>query len=263
MPKKEEEFDIKDIYTPLSVAKKEIWRRWNDKELRKKVEDFLGGDLPEVLKKEPRAVLSRDVISPNKEFLYFWDLVNEIGVKPAFLEYSEGKFVARNFNKYHLCRMFFHNGNGKRGGEKISTRMIVDFNKSEGKKMKDIKTVDDTYFVDFHHKILKKVIPKVDMKTIYDFSDWFNEHRKISKYYYLHYLALFLTHGILFDNFILKNGEGKFTKNKIMPSFYKLEKIFGIKPLVVPLTSVEDENELYWWCYPNSVKNVVENIIKK
>ena len=46
----EEEFDIKDIYTPLSVAKKEIWRRWNDKELRKKVEKFLGGDIPEVFR---------------------------------------------------------------------------------------------------------------------------------------------------------------------------------------------------------------------
>jgi len=44
--KKEEEVDIKEIYTPLSVAKKEIWKRWNDKALRKKVEDFLGGDLP-------------------------------------------------------------------------------------------------------------------------------------------------------------------------------------------------------------------------
>lgn len=43
-------FDIKDIYTPLSVAEKEVWRRWNDKELRKKVEDFLGGDVPEFLK---------------------------------------------------------------------------------------------------------------------------------------------------------------------------------------------------------------------
>ncbi len=44
--KQKEKFDIKEIYTPLSVAKKEIWRRWNDKELRKKVEDFLGGDMP-------------------------------------------------------------------------------------------------------------------------------------------------------------------------------------------------------------------------
>lgn len=30
------------IYTPLSVAKEEIWKRWNDQELKKKVEDFLG-----------------------------------------------------------------------------------------------------------------------------------------------------------------------------------------------------------------------------
>lgn len=68
-----EKFDIKEIYTPLSVAKKEIWRRWNDKDLRKKVEDFLGGELPKALRsKEPGAVLSRDVISPNKEFSIFW-----------------------------------------------------------------------------------------------------------------------------------------------------------------------------------------------
>ena len=39
----EKKFDIKEIYTPLSVAKEEIWRRWNDPVLRKKVEDFLGG----------------------------------------------------------------------------------------------------------------------------------------------------------------------------------------------------------------------------
>ncbi|MDR3559494.1 MAG: hypothetical protein P4L58_03780 [Candidatus Pacebacteria bacterium] len=30
--------ELLEIYTPLSVAKEEIWRRWNDKELRKKVE---------------------------------------------------------------------------------------------------------------------------------------------------------------------------------------------------------------------------------
>jgi len=32
--------EVNKIYTPLSVAKKEIQRRWKDKKLRKKVEDF-------------------------------------------------------------------------------------------------------------------------------------------------------------------------------------------------------------------------------
>lgn len=257
------DFDIREIYTPLSVAKKEIWRRWNDKKLRKKVEDFLDGDLPKAFKgNEPGAVLSRDVISPNKELFYFLDLLKDVKMSPIFLEYLDGKFVARNFNKYHLCRMFFYNGRGKRGGDKLSTLKVVDFNKMEGKKMEQLKTVNGKNFVDFHHKILKKSVPQLKTGKISDFSDWFNKHRKKSKEYYVHYLALFLTHGILFDNFITKNGEGNFTQTKIIPSFKKLEKIFGVKPLVVPLTPIEDECELYWWCYPDATKKITEKHLK-
>lgn len=184
-------------------------------------------------------------------------------MNPAFLEYLDGKFVARNFNKYHLCRMFFHNGRGKNGGDKISTLKVVNFNTMEGKKMKHIETVGGENFVDFHHKILKKNVPKIDVGKICDISRWFNKHRKVSKHYYLHYLALFLCHGVLFDNFITKNGEGDFTEKKIIPSFKKLEKIFGIKPLVVPLTPIEDESELYWWCYPAKIEKTAKERIGK
>jgi len=48
---KKADFDIREIYTPLSVAKKEIWKRWHDPILRKKVEDFLSGDILMVFKK--------------------------------------------------------------------------------------------------------------------------------------------------------------------------------------------------------------------
>jgi hypothetical protein len=36
---KESVFDIDTIYTPLEEAKEEVWRRWNDKALRAKVEE--------------------------------------------------------------------------------------------------------------------------------------------------------------------------------------------------------------------------------
>ena len=73
--KKEEEVmvdmdAIKHIYTPLEEAKEEIWRRWNDKALRKKVEEFLGGDIPDLFKKKPCAVLARSVVSPNFELFH-------------------------------------------------------------------------------------------------------------------------------------------------------------------------------------------------
>lgn len=260
--KMEEKFDVNDIYTPLSVAKKEIKKRWKDKKLRKKVEDFLGGDVPDFLKKGPKAALVRDVASASHESMLFLNLAKQINIEPVFVEYSENKFVARNSNSYHLCRMFFYNGIGKKGGHKIDSKKVVNFNKEEGKKMRNMKTLCGTNFLDFHHKVLKKSIPGVKEKDICDFSLWFNKHRKLSKYYYLHYLALFLVHGILFENFITNEEEKDFTLKKIIPSFYKLEKIFGIKPLVVPLAPIEDENEVYWWCYPYSVKKVVDKQLK-
>jgi hypothetical protein len=245
--------DVSKMYTTLSEAKKELEKRWNDKELKKKIENFLGEDLPEIFKEKPRAYLVRDIISPNFEFFYFLDLVKEARLDIGLCEYSGGKLVAKNFNKYHLCRMFFHNGMGKKNGDKIDTFNVIDFNKSEGKTMNKVKTIWGNKLIDFHHKLLKK-ITKVNPEKIFDITSWFNAHRNKTEYYYLHYLALFLAHGILFENFLFSKGEEEFTRKKIIPSFKKLEKIFGIKPLVVPATLLEDESEAYWWYYPNSIK---------
>lgn len=247
---------VDEIYTPLSVAKEEIWRRWNDKELRKKVEDYLGGDIPSFFKKGPKSVFVRYVFTPDLEFMYFLDLMKGMNLDYVLPEYSDDKFVAGNSDKYHLARLFFHNGNGKNGGDKIITSNIVDFNKSEGKKFNEIKTIGGEKFVDFHHRLLNKFCPDATKKIV-DFVPWFNDKKKISKKYYDYYLALFLTHGILFENFLRDGGETDFTFKMVIPSFKKLEKIFGVKPLIVPLVPLEDENCLYWWCYPKKVGEVI------
>jgi hypothetical protein len=59
-----------DIYTPIEEAKEEIWRRWNDPALQKKVPDYLGS-IPECFQREPRAVLFRNIASPDIEFHHF------------------------------------------------------------------------------------------------------------------------------------------------------------------------------------------------
>ncbi|MEI6528596.1 MAG: hypothetical protein WCO10_02920 [bacterium] len=245
---------VDEIYTPLEEAKKEIWKRWNDPELKKKVEKFLGGDIPHFFKNEPRAALVRDIASPNNEFFYFWDLMKETGIKPVLVEYSSGKFVAKNINKYHLCRMYFHHGVGKHGGGKIECTNVVNFNTEEGKKMGKVRTIWNESIVDFHHDFLKNSVPEVNKEDIVDFSKWFDKHKKETKYWYLHYLALFLCYGILFDNFILDNGEREFTEKKILPSLKKLVEKFGIKPLIVPIAPFDSENDLFWWLYPGHTR---------
>ncbi len=250
---KEEDFDIKEIYTPLSVAKKEIWRRWNDKELKKKVEDFLGGDLPDFLGEEPKAVLVRYVITPDIEYSYFMELVKETGLEPIAYEYSDDKLVASNSDKYHLCKLFVYNGEGKNGGSKIFTRRIIDFNKMEGKKINETTTLWGSNLVDFHHDLLEKCGGKKIKMS--DFSGWFNKNKgKKGNDYYLKYFALFICHGILFENYLINEEENGFTSEKVIPGFMKLANQFGVRPLIVPLAPREDETYLYWWCYPEKVK---------
>ena len=50
-----------ELYTSIKEAKEEIWHRWNNNALRHEVETFLG-EVPPVLKKEPKAVLFRHVM---------------------------------------------------------------------------------------------------------------------------------------------------------------------------------------------------------
>ena len=246
-----------DIYTPLSEAKEEIWRRWNDKELRKKVEEFLNHGILKKFEDAPKAVLSRYIATPNFELLYFLDSARTIDLEPLCFEYYDDKFVGKNDLKYYLCKLYFDMGEGKRGGRKTDCFKVVDFDKLEGKRFSDIRTLENKSLIDFHHDMLSKIDQNINFQTI-DFSDWFNKTRNESEYYYLYYLALFLCHGILFENFLVNKEEKDFTENKVLPSFYKLEEMFGVRPLIVPLSYFADEAHQHWQHYPESFKKHIK-----
>jgi hypothetical protein len=69
------------MYTSLEIAREEVWRRWNDADLRQRVSAF-SSDLPEVIQKEPKAIIFRQLASPNFEFLRFSELAQEVDLKP-------------------------------------------------------------------------------------------------------------------------------------------------------------------------------------
>ncbi len=254
--------EVLDIYTPFSVAKEEIWKRWNDKALRKKVEEFLGGEIPEPFKNGPRAVFSRQVTSPNTEFRYFYSLAKEIGLKPLCLEGTIDKFCTTNPEKAALGKMEFVSEDRNGNISDISYLKIVDFKEAEGKKICDIKTSWGENFVDFHHRMLGELFPKVE---IFDDFVWFKKRGYSIKAedYYRNYLTFFLCFGVLFENFSLHRNEISFTHNVVRPNFNKIAQEFGIKPLVVPLIFLDDEAHVFWRCYPNSLKKTVEDSLKK
>ena len=250
-----DDFDVEDIYTPLEVAKEEIWKRWNDKELRKKVEKYLDNSIPEIMLKSPRAILARHVASPNNEFIKFLKLADKIELEPICLEYIEDKFRAENEDKYYLGKMYFCDG---LGDKKIKSKKVIDFNCSEGERLINLRTVWGDNFVKFHHELFAGVFENYNALMI-DESLWIKKNGGGPRYFYEKFFSLFLCYGVLFENYLVNKNEKEFTKNLVIPAFKKVYKEFDLKPLVVKIYPPKNENEIFWRQYPKEVMEKIKN----
>ncbi len=251
--------EIAGMYSSLSEIISELESRWNNTELRKKVELFLqdhGFPFPNDL---PHAFFSRSVVTPNLETLYFLDLAKDVDLPPLFLEYPD-KLVTKNQDKMHLCKLFFYTDHKRE--DKRAEMKIVDVDKYQGKKLDKVMTNWNERLIDFHHNLLYMHDPSLNGKII-DIYGWFNRTRDTQGHYYLCYLSLFICHGVLFENFLEDDKEETlFVKNKILPSFIKASEIFGVKPLIFPLLPVEYEKYTSWLSYPISIRQEVLKYLK-
>ncbi len=245
------------IYTNIEDAIAEINRRATDKELEKKVHEFLNGDIPKQFDTEFRAAIFRHLCTPNYELHRFINIVDALDWKPIFFTYEEDKFTSNNFTKYYLGKMAFHLGHGKKGGAKMEYRNIIDFNKSNGKKIKEVTTVWGNNLVDFHHTLFEKMFTGFN-SHIFNASEWFHRNGGSAKDYYQKFLSLFIRNGILFENFMLDESEKDFTETVFLPSFFACWKMFGVKPLIVALEPTDIEGDHFWLSYPHHIKEKIE-----
>ena len=232
------------IYTTLSDASGEIWKRWNNKELRKKVEDYLQ-EMPSPFGIEPRAVLARHVTAMNFEYLRFIELAEMVKLKPVNLEYITDKYVFENLTKRFLCKLPI----ARKNKSSFYYRDIINFEESEKKKICDIDTLWGENIVNFHHDILRRNSKEIE---VCDISEWYCKKGSRARSYMKYYMALFICHGVLFENYLtcLDNDESEFTKKIVIPAIKEVEEYFGVKPLIVPLVPINEETELYWWSFP-------------
>lgn len=250
--------EIRSIYTSLEDAREEVWNRWNNHSLKARVQEFLSDDIPDFLMDSPKAYLAKHIVSPNLNFFHYLDSVKLIDLEPAMPEYRIDKFVTSNKDKYHLGKIYTSSDKGKRGGVQISTRLIIDMQSADGKRFCDIKTVYGGEFIDFHHFLIDALAPGYK-KYIYDVSDWMRRHGRNSEDFYLYFFALFICNGVLFENFLNKQGKyDEFNKAVVIPSFKKITDIFGVSPLVVPTVPFEIECDTPLWYYPKETERVID-----
>lgn len=169
------------IYTPITEVIEIAEKRLADDHLKQKVNDFLQNDIPEPLKKGLKAVLFRQVFTPNYELIYFMELVNALSIEPMFLEYYCDKFSTNNPIKHSLGKLKFQKDFSNRN-TRMYSKNVIEFNSNSGKRIKDIQTNWDQSLIEFHHELLKFIFPN-NLKFLFDTSEWLSKPKGLKAEY--------------------------------------------------------------------------------
>ncbi|MCX6755111.1 MAG: hypothetical protein NT068_01030 [Candidatus Nomurabacteria bacterium] len=248
------------VYTPLSEALRLLEERQKDPVLMAKIEELLNGDIPEVLKPIGKyAVQFRQIATPNNECKYFLKISNNFGLTPTLMEYHSDKFSSNNFFKRSLGQLHIQGPINKKNEYQIEKITIMDFNKHNGKKLNEVVTHWNESIIDFHRKLFNICDLNTKECNFYDTSEWINNHGSSPEEYYKQFLILFVCHGILFENFLLNKEESSFIKNVILPALEDVINLTGVKPLIVPGSPIDIEDENFWVLYHPNIKTIIQN----
>ncbi len=252
----------KVVYTPLSEALKLLEERRKDPVLMAKIEELLKGDVPEILKGENiSGVHFRQIATPNHDVHWFTELTKDHGLKTVFFEYYDDKFTSNNSFKHSLGQLRIHPKLNKKGDHIEEKVTIFDFNKYNGKQFKEVLTLWSEPLIDFHKRLFEVCDYNTKDLNFYDASRWFKENGEHATDYYQNFMLLFICHGILFENFLTtKDSEGEFTKNILLPAFEKAYNLTGVKPLIVPIPPMDNEDDVHWISYDSKIKPLLKSL---
>lgn len=240
------------IYVSLDEARSEVKTRWNNGELRKRVEDELGDSFIESFRNAPQGVSFRPICPPDNIFLFFYQCAKYIKVKPLVTEYYDDIFTTVNLDKKNLGRLQVILENGD-----IRTVDIMNFHQNEKVTFRDVITKSGEKLANFHNRLFE--IVKYDV-TFIENSKWFCDLGRARDYYYP-FLLHFVAHGVLFESFFDEGGtyEDAFTENIILPAIARIEQNYGIKPLIVRSypAYMDDADYDYWLSYPPQVNDYI------
>lgn len=256
---------VDDLFTPFPLVLEELERRREDTSLRVRVEAYLNNDLPEYFKNKPVLYLARHVATPNFETLRFVDLIERPGVKTVIGQDTKDRFIANNPLKRALGKLPISTGITKKDNrvfEQYRKVSILDFNSNNGKTFDAISTIWGEPLVEFHNGLFKKLGNR--SIQIEDDALWIDRcHRGNLLAHYKKFLALFITHGVMFEDYQVQDKqEGKFVTEVLRPAFLHVEREFGLRPLITQLLPTSAESVDFWESYPREVLEIIEYKLK-
>lgn len=255
---------VDDLFTPFPQIVEELKRRAADETLKRNVERYIG-ELPAYFARGPVLYLARHVATPNFETLRFVHLMEMLDMQTVIGQDTRDRFVAHNPLKRALGKLPVCLGITQGKGscmERYQKLTVIDFNVANGKRFEDIRTLWGEPLVEFHTVLLRRFASRE--VVVEDDATWIDRnHRGDLLAHYKKFLALFVAHGILFEDYLVEDKhEGQFVTDVLHPAFAHVERTFGVRPLITQLTPTSVESAEYWMSYPKEVLAIVQEKLR-
>ncbi len=249
---------MENIYLSLDEAREKLRERWNDVELKSKIENELGDKFIQQYSSGPLGITTRQIISADNGCSFLDYAAHYIGAKPCAQEFYGDKFVHFNEEKKGLGRLRITLNTGE-----YATIDCMDFHACEKKKLIDCQLKSGESLVEFHHELL--AIDNIGIEY-FDNTNWYHSIGHATDYYY-YMLLHFVAHGVLFETFYDEGGttEDEFTHNVVYPTINRIHEKFGLMPMLIRAypEHQSDEEDFYWWNHSNNVnKCIIEYALK-
>jgi len=182
------------------------------------------------------AVLPRAIATCRYEDFLYRLFAQSVGLNPTWMEYTGDKFVSVSRLKlsYLKPNLYFLD---EKGNPKIKRLKLADITFWDGKKLRDIQNYDGDSLVSWHHRRQDEMLGGNILRQ--NISDFFGTFKMGARDYYTAYLAFFVAHAVLFEDYhgVGESGNklGTFTQDIFEPAFEEVSRIFGVKPLIVTM----------------------------
>lgn len=244
------------IYTPLETAVTELQNRRRHFDGRTPGRDWLPLGFPA---ERAGAFLFRFIATPNFETRRFLELAGGCGLLPVIGEYHRDRYASCNPIKRALVKLGF----ARRELTEDNTIPLVEHFRIVGKNpnsplLCEMQTKWKQSLVAFHHEMVTNTLNGGGHPLLAEYSQHYADAGARPAVYYAELLRVAIADGILFEDFLLDETELPFTRDVVLPAFDAVTAAHGLKPLIVRLTSPEEEASPHWYWYPVELKAFVQ-----
>lgn len=196
----------------------------------------------------PRAILFRQIATPNYELRRFLRLCARSGHDPVILQYHSDRMSCHNPFKRSLVAPMFLEGISRNGQPFFRRQHLVNVETVEQLRLCDV-TVAGRALPELHAALLRLALPDHSFQTV-DGSRILGGYPRGAKDYYVDLFAALTGDLMLYEDFVTDTTEAAFFQQIVRPAFEAACTILGQRPMVRRLCDNRRMASPLWYAYP-------------